>query len=110
MRAFAKAAAVIGIAATALSVPVAASAAEQGATAAQAPNDVIRTCGDGYAGYIRRFGKDALCLKPGTRTWGGFEAFECGGKVTVYFKDGSKIGCPTNFPAHGGVVKTVASR
>ncbi|AXB45107.1 hypothetical protein [Amycolatopsis albispora] len=108
MRAFATAAAVFGIVVTGLSLP--AQAAEQGATAAQAPSDVIRTCGDGYAGYIRRFGKDALCLKPGTRTWGGFEAFECGGKVTVYFKDGSKIGCPTNFPSHGGVVKTVAYR
>ncbi|SFB59742.1 hypothetical protein SAMN05216266_12447 [Amycolatopsis marina] len=48
-----------------------------------AVSDIIKTCGNKYSGYIRRLGKDALCLRPGTRTG-------------------------ANFPYYGGVVKTVA--
>lgn len=107
MRKFTQTMLIAGIAVFGL--PVAATAAPASA-APVAAADVITTCGAGYVGYLRRFGKDAICLKPGTRTWGGFEAFECGGKVTVYFKNGKHVGCPSNFPAHGGVVKTVASR
>lgn len=118
MRSITRAATVAGLTFATVVLPFTATAAtaqQQQAMAAPAAevavSDIIKTCGKGYSGYIRRFGKDALCLRPGTRTWGGFKAFECVGSITVYFKEGQKIECaPTgvNFPYYGGVVKTVA--
>ncbi|PRX48977.1 hypothetical protein B0I33_1039 [Prauserella shujinwangii] len=111
MRALRKAVTLAGVALTLAVVPVTAAGAEPVAAPSGAESDIIKTCGKGYVGYLRRFGKDALCLKPGTRTWNGFKAFECQGKVTVYFKEGQKIHCGggVNFPHYGGVVKTVAT-
>lgn len=101
------------VAATAVALPATASATPGPAAAPAAPvtaSDIITTCGQGYSGYIRRFGKDALCLKPGTRTWTGFTAFECKGAITVHFKNGTKLDCGSgvDFPDNGGIVKTVA--
>ncbi|GAA3814672.1 MULTISPECIES: hypothetical protein [Amycolatopsis] len=97
---------IAAVAATAAALPVPASATPAPVTG----SDIITTCGQGYSGYIRRFGKDALCLQPGTRTWAGFKAFECKGAITVYFKNGTKLECGggIDFPDNGGIVKTVA--
>ncbi|SFP36826.1 hypothetical protein SAMN05421810_102379 [Amycolatopsis arida] len=113
MRTFAKIVVTAGVALAAGVLPVTAASAQP--QAAAAPVDLVtKHCGKNtnYVGYIRRPGKDALCLRPGTRTWGGFEIFECAGKVTVYFKDGTKFYCGAgvNFPKYGGLVKTVATR
>ncbi|MFC4004198.1 hypothetical protein ACFS2C_20400 [Prauserella oleivorans] len=114
MNALRKAVVIAGLAGVAAVLPVAGASAEPAAGPAQVtamPADVITTCGKGFSGYMRRAGKDALCLKPGTRTWTGFKAFECRGKLTLHFKDGTRINCGgtgVNFPDHGGVVKTVA--
>ncbi|MEU6643774.1 hypothetical protein ABZ863_14645 [Saccharomonospora sp. NPDC046836] len=111
MRTLRKAVLIAGIAATAAVLPVTAATAEPvAAPVAAASSDIIKTCGNGYSGYIRRAGKDALCLQRGTRTWGGFKAFECKGNITVYFKGGQRVECGggVNFPYYGGVVKTVA--
>ncbi|OXM73697.1 MULTISPECIES: hypothetical protein [Amycolatopsis] len=98
------------IATTAAALPATASATPAPTSAVVADQDIITTCGPGYSGYIRRPGKDALCLQPGTRTWTGFQAFECKGNITVYFKNGKHVECGggIDFEYNGGVVKTVA--
>lgn len=120
MRSITRAATIAGLTLATAVLPFTATAATTAAQSQQAVTapagqvavaDIIKTCGKGYSGYIRRPGKDALCLRPGTRTWGGFKAFECRGKLTVYFKEGQKVECGgygVNFPDYGGVVKTVA--
>ncbi|PXY32361.1 hypothetical protein [Prauserella muralis] len=111
MRTLSRAVLLAAVAATTAVLPAtAATAAPAGPSGTSGDPEIIKTCGKGYSGYIRRFGKDALCLQPGTRTWSGFKAFECKGNITVYFKEGQRVECGggVNFPYYGGVVKTVA--
>ncbi|NIH79060.1 hypothetical protein [Amycolatopsis viridis] len=97
-------------AATAAALPAAAAASPASAAPVAAGKDIITTCGPGYSGYIRRPAKDALCLRPGTRNWNSFQAFECRGNLTVYFANGKQVECGAgiDFDFNGGVVKTVA--
>lgn len=100
-----------GVALTIAAAPAVTATAETTALPATGQSNIDKTCGEGYAGYLRRPGKDALCLRAGTRTWSGFRAFECRGNLIVYFEDGEKVVCNpqfgVNFGFHGGVVKTV---
>ncbi|WP_370968567.1 hypothetical protein [Amycolatopsis sp. cg9] len=92
MRPNLKVAAVIGtaLAAGLLSAgPASASARNTPATVA---SDPITTCESGYHGWMRRAGKDAICLWPGERTW-DIRVFECAGDLTLYFENGKHAYC-----------------
>lgn len=61
-------------------------------------------------GYFKRARKDAICLRPGTRTWSGMTIYECAGKVVVHLEGSGKQNCGIglNFKKGVKVVKTVA--
>jgi hypothetical protein len=87
--------------------PVHAAPAASSATA-EGP---ITTCEAGYHGWIRRAGKDAICLKPGTHTW-DVKVFECAGDLTLFFKNGKQVYCggsmtaPIDLAVDSNVLKT----
>ncbi|WP_245192188.1 hypothetical protein [Amycolatopsis azurea] len=109
MRPYVKVAALAGATLTVALLPV---TAAQAAPAPASGSDPIITCESGYHGWMRRAGKDAICLKPGTRTW-DVKVFECAGDLTVHFKNGEKAYCGGNMKigldlaVQSTVVKTV---
>ncbi|GAB3133928.1 hypothetical protein [Amycolatopsis sp. NPDC004378] len=91
MRPYLKASAVIGTALVAGLLPAGTASASAPATATVASDPII-TCESGYHGWMRRAGKDAICLWPGERTW-DVRVFECAGDLTLYFKNGRHVYC-----------------
>lgn len=105
----------LAVAAVAIGVlPAGAAHAEQAtAVAAKRGELVEKNCRhDKMAvGYFKRANKDAICLRPGTRTWSGMAIYECAGKVVVHLEGSGKQNCGLglNFKKGSKVVKTVAS-
>jgi hypothetical protein len=91
MRPYLKVAAVTGAALVAGLLPAGVASASA-SVAGTVASDPIITCESGYHGWMRRAGKDAICLKPGTRTW-DIRVFECAGDLTLYFKNGKHTYC-----------------
>lgn len=92
MRPYLKVAAVTGAALVAGLLPAGAASAAPAPAAGTAASDPIITCESGYHGWMRRAGKDAICLWPGERTW-DIRVFECAGDLTLYFKNGKHAYC-----------------
>ncbi|MFJ1760577.1 hypothetical protein ACIOD2_09695 [Amycolatopsis sp. NPDC088138] len=92
MRPYLKVAAVTGAALVAGLLPAGAASAAPAPASRAIASDPIITCDSGYHGWMRRAGKDAICLWPGERTW-DIRVFECAGDLTLYFKDGKHAYC-----------------
>jgi hypothetical protein len=92
MRPYLKVAAVTGAALVAGLLPAGAASAAPAPSAGAVASDPIITCESGYHGWMRRAGKDAICLWPGERTW-DIRVFECAGDLTLYFKNGKHAYC-----------------
>jgi hypothetical protein len=77
-------------------LPLSAASAQPVQAAPVAPSATaggpIPPCEAGYHGWIRRAGKDAICLKPGTHTW-DVKVFVCAGDLTLFFKNGKQVYC-----------------
>lgn len=91
MRPYLKAAAVTGAALVAGLLPGGTASASAPAPATVASDPII-SCESGYHGWMRRAGKDAICLWPGERTW-DIRVFECAGDLTLYFENGKTAYC-----------------
>jgi hypothetical protein len=91
MRAYLKVAAVTGAALVVGLLPAGTASAAPAPTGTVASGPII-SCESGYHGWMRRAGKDSICLKPGTRTW-DMRVFECAGDLTLYFKNGNHVYC-----------------